>query len=39
MSLMNSAVERNILKKDVDIKTIECYTDKVASEQRSNFEN
>jgi len=39
MSLMNSAVERSILKKDVDIKTIECYTNKVASEQRLNFEN
>ncbi len=39
MSLMNSAVERNILKKDVDIKTIECYTNKVASEQWLNFEN
>lgn len=39
MSLMNSAVERNILKKDVDIKKIECYTNKVASEQRLNFEN
>jgi len=27
---MNSAVERNILKKDVDIKKVECYTNKVA---------
>lgn len=39
MSLMNSAVERNILKKDVDIKMVECYTNKVTSEQRLNFEN